>query len=116
MALAVVASGPAAANEPSMAGSWQLKISSPQGTRKPTMTLVQNGNELSGVYHGTRGEVPIEGRITNGQFELTVKLGSGDTAFTAQYRGQVTGDALSGKVLMGHRGEAEFTGQRHHSP
>lgn len=112
MVLAAFVAVPVAASEASLAGNWQLKISSPQGTRMPSMSLVQRGNELSGTYHGTRGEVPIEGRITGSQFELTVKLGSGDTAFTAQYRGRIDGDALSGKVHMGHRGEAEFTGQR----
>ena len=112
MALGAFMAVPVAANEPSLAGNWQLKIASPQGTRMPTMTLTQSGGEISGIYHGSRGDVPIAGRLTTNQFELTVKLGTGDNTFTVQYRGVVQGDALSGKVLMGHRGEAEFTGER----
>ncbi|MGC4027245.1 MAG: hypothetical protein QM696_00025 [Steroidobacteraceae bacterium] len=103
---------PAAAAEPTLAGLWRLTIASPQGTRTPSMQLAQDGSDVSGTYKSARGEAPISGRLTGNQFELTVRLGNGDNAFTVQYRGQIQGDAMQGTVLMGSRGEVAFTGER----
>ena len=102
----------AGADEAAMAGAWALKIVSPQGTRTPTMTLVQNGSTLSGTYRGLRGDAPITGTIHGTAFDLTLKLEGQGGSLVIQYKGTVSGDTLSGKVLMGQMGEAEFTGAR----
>ena len=40
----------AAAAEGSMAGAWDFKIVSPQGTRTPKLMLTQTGNQLTGTF------------------------------------------------------------------
>ncbi len=111
-ALLLAAAAQTLAADGSMAGNWALKIVSPQGTRLPKMSLVQEGNHLSGSYQGMRGEAPIAGTITGNEFDLTVKIETKDASLVVEYKGVLTGDALSGKVIMGRLGEAAFTGTR----
>jgi len=100
------------ADEASLAGSWNLKIVSPQGTRTPLMTLAQDGSMLTGTYKGMRGEAPIAGTVHGNAFELTVKLEGAGTSLVVQYKGTVTGNTMAGRVMMGQLGEADFTGTR----
>lgn len=102
----------ASAAEPTLAGSWQLSITSPQGTRTPTMKLTQTGTEISGTYTSSRGDVPISGTIHGNEFALTVKIAAQNDTLVVEYRGRVVGNELSGRVMMGARGEADFTGKR----
>ena len=102
----------AGADEGSLSGAWQLEIVSPQGTRTPSMVLTQTGNQVSGSYKSQRGEVPISGTITGSDFALTVKIETDTDKLVVEYKGRVQGDALTGKVAMGARGEATFTGKR----
>lgn len=104
----------AAANaaEPSLTGSWQLSIVSPQGTRTPTMRLTQAGTQVSGTYKSMRGDVPISGTIQGNEFALTVKIASQNDTLVVEYKGRIEGDELAGRVMMGARGEANFTGKR----
>ena len=112
--LMLAALAASAAAEQLMAGSWALKITSPQGTLTPLMTLVQDGNRLSGTYKGMNGEAPIAGTLTGNAFDLPVKVQSADVALVIEYKGEVSGDTLTGKVMMGQFGEASFTGSRTH--
>lgn len=102
----------ALAAEPSLSGQWQLEIASPQGKRTPTMTLTQTGSEVSGTYQSQRGPVPISGTIHGAEFALKVDLVTPGDKLTVEYKGTLTGDQLAGRVMMGARGEADFTGKR----
>jgi hypothetical protein len=102
----------AQADDAILAGSWNLKIVSPQGTRTPSMTLTQDGSALSGHYQGMRSDAPIAGTIHGNVFELTVKLEGQGASLVVQYKGTVTGNTLAGRVMMGQLGEADFTGER----
>lgn len=109
--LATVAN--AADGTSTLSGSWQLEIVSPQGTRMPTMILTQTGTQVSGSYKSMRGDVPIGGTIQGNEFSLTVKIvGQQNDTLVVEYKGRVTGDTLAGRVMMGPRGEANFTGKR----
>jgi hypothetical protein len=111
-ALALAAATGAMAADATLAGTWNLKIVSPQGTRTPSMTLTQNGTQLTGTYKGMRGEVPISGTVTGNQFTLTVEVATPDAKVVIQYKGTVDGTAMQGLVMMGQLGEANFTGTR----
>jgi hypothetical protein len=111
-ALALAAATGAMAADATLAGTWNLKIVSPQGTRTPSMTLTQNGTQLTGTYKGMREEVPISGTVTGNQFTLTVQVTTPDAKVVIQYKGTVDGPAMQGLVVMGQLGEANFTGTR----
>lgn len=113
VALALLsASMAAAADPPSLTGQWELEITSPQGTRKPQMNLVQTGTQVTGTYRSSRGEVPISGTIEGADFALTVLIESPGDKLKVEYKGRVEGANLTGRVMMGARGEAAFTGRR----
>ncbi|HEV7631906.1 MAG TPA: hypothetical protein VGO41_02885 [Steroidobacteraceae bacterium] len=111
-ALALAAATGAMAADATLAGTWNLKIVSPQGTRTPSMTLTQNGTQLTGTYKGMRDEVPISGTVTGNEFTLTVQVATPDAKVVIQYKGTVDGAAMQGLVMMGQLGEANFTGTR----
>ena len=111
LALAGTATSALAADA-SLAGRWLIRILSPQGTLTPSMVLTQDGTKLTGTYKGMRGEAPIAGTLNGNTFDLTVKIVGAESTLVVEYKGQVSGDALSGRVLMGPMGEANFTGQR----
>lgn len=105
--------GAALAQQPGLTGSWQLEISSPQGKRTRTMVLTQDGTQVAGTYRSDRGEVPVTGTIDGDSFTLTVKVhGQDQQELVMEYRGRVQGDALQGRLMMGRRGEVDFTGRR----
>lgn len=112
MVMAIVGATSAMAAEADLSGTWQLEIVSPQGTRTPTMRLTQAGTQLSGTYKSQRGEVPVSGSIQGADFTLTVKIEGQTEKLTVEYKGRVDGNALTGRVMMGARGEADFTGKR----
>lgn len=112
LALALVAGQVMAADVAALSGNWELKIVSPQGTRTPTVVLQQTGHDLTGTYRSQRGDVPVTGTVQGHDFTFTVKLGGADNELTVQYKGKLTGDTIAGKVIMGSRGEAPFTGKR----
>ncbi|MET0292573.1 MAG: hypothetical protein ABW136_09440 [Steroidobacteraceae bacterium] len=101
-----------AAHADELAGTWQLEIASPQGTRTPTMTLTQAGTQVTGTYKSQRGEVPVNGTVQNGDFALTIKVATQDEQLVLEYKGRVDGDSMNGRVIMGARGEVTFTGKR----
>ena len=102
----------ATAADGSLTGTWQLEIVSPQGTRTPTMVLTQSGSQVTGTYKSSRGEVPIHGTIQGSEFALTVHIATDTEKLKVEYKGRLDGDALTGRVMMGPRGEANFTGKR----
>ena len=100
------------AAEGTMAGIWDFKIVSPQGTRTPKLTLTQSGNQLTGTYQGMRGESAITGTLNGNEFSLTTKIETRDASLVIEYRGVLTGDKVAGRVLMGSLGETGFTGAK----
>jgi hypothetical protein len=59
-----------------------------------------------------RGESAIAGTLTGNDFSLTTKVETRDASLVIEYRGVLSGDKVSGKVLMGSLGETGFTGVR----
>ena len=105
--------GAAFAQQSTLSGAWQLEISSPQGTRTPSMVLTQAGTQVTGTYRSSRGEVPVTGTITGADFALTVRVrGQDQQELVIEYQGRVEGDAMQGRIMMGARGEVAFTGKR----
>ncbi len=44
----------------SVTGNWKLTVESDNGTTNPSVTLKQNGEELTGTYHGRFGDSPLK--------------------------------------------------------
>jgi hypothetical protein len=92
-------------------GTWAMSVESQRGTTTPTMTLTQQGEELSGTLKTQRGEVPIAGTLKGNDLKLTYSIGAGDRQFKVDYEGVVDGDSMSGKVVT-QMGEGKFSGKK----
>ena len=95
-----------------VSGNWNLSVETPQGTRTPTMTLVQKGEEVTGSYHSQRGDMPVTGTLKGNDLKLSYTMGAGDRSMTINYEGTVAGDSITGKIVMGQMGEGKFTAKK----
>ncbi len=114
LALASVASlfAAAAALAADVSGTWALSVESPRGVRESTLTLTQNGEELTGTLKGQRGETPVKGTLKGNALELNYTLEMQGTALDVKYTGTVDGSAMNGTVDFGGMGEGKFTGTK----
>ena len=66
MLLAACSSAPQQPEAPKskgVEGAWLLTVDSPMGTRENEAVFVQNGQQLTGVIKGQRGETPLNPRL-----------------------------------------------------
>ena len=61
-------------------GTWNMQVTTDQGTTTPTMTLEQHGDHIAGHYSSeTLGEADVEGSVTGNRVRI---------AFEADMQGQ----------------------------
>ena len=53
-----------------IAGDWDLTITSPQGTRTAPISLKQDGEKITGAFKSQAGELPVDGTLTGNAFKL----------------------------------------------
>jgi hypothetical protein len=93
-------------------GTWNCTLNSPMGAQQMTLTLVTNGNDLSGKLAGPQGEMEFTGGTVDGDnLSWTVSIDQPmkmDIATTAT----INGDTLDGESKLGSFGTAKITGTR----
>jgi hypothetical protein len=95
-----------------VAGAWQLTVESPMGTRENEAVFVQNGQQLSGVIKGQRGETPLTGSITGEDIKFGINVTIQGQNLNIDYSGKVTGDTMGGTVVFGEFGDGKWSGKR----
>lgn len=71
---------PASAQAANVAGTWNLEVTTDNGTTTPTVTLVQDGDRLTGRYASeTLGEADVTGSVDGSEFTFS---------FSASVQGQ----------------------------
>lgn len=101
-----------AAQSSNAAGTWDATLTSPQGTFNVQLILKQDGEKLSGVVKGERGELPIEG-TTNGKdikLKWTIKFQENDMLITVT--AVLDGVSIKGTTDYGGLAEGEFSAKR----
>jgi hypothetical protein len=93
-------------------GTWNCTLDSPMGAQQMTLTLVTNGNELSGKLGGPQGEMEFTGGTVDGD-NLSWSI-SIDQPMPMQIETTATidGDNLNGESKLGSFGTAKLTGTR----
>ncbi len=125
VAIAAMAAAPVAAQN--LTGTWQLESQTQRGTRNITLTLVQDGSELTGsvtqTFGGRRGggggggggarTMDVEnGTVDGDSFSFTYTITFGDNSVALSYSGTYEGDAMEGTIEGGRGGGRPFTGER----
>ncbi|HKE59989.1 MAG TPA: hypothetical protein VKB46_24930 [Pyrinomonadaceae bacterium] len=102
----------AAAQSPNSTGTWDATLTSPQGTFNVQMMLKQDGEKVTGVVKGQRGEIPIEGTLTGKDLKLkyTIKFQDNDMLITLA--GTLDGASIKGSADYGGLAQGDFTAQR----
>ena len=71
-------------------GTWNLEVTTDQGVTRPSFTLTQEGERLSGSYSSEAlGEARLRGTVTGSQVRIR---------FTVNLQGQTIGVAYRGTV------------------
>ena len=104
------------ADEPAkVAGTWEMSVESPMGTRTQTLTITQDGATIKGTLKGQRGESPFEGSVSGNKLSFSVKRDTPNGTFTIEYTGTVDGDSMKGKSHS-ERFDGEWTAKRAGTP
>ena len=96
----------------SVDGTWNCTMDTPMGSQSMTLTLVTNGNELSGKLGGPQGEMEFSGGSVDGNtLKWTVSLDQ-PMPMQIETTATVDGDTLNGEATLGSFGTAKITGTR----
>jgi hypothetical protein len=125
-AIAIVIAGPAAAatksgslvfvqeqkkeqKTPTVAGTWTMSVKSPHGDVPMTLTLAQDGRNVTGIFNPHGEEVQVAGEFVNGALTLaTAESAAFRVTLEAQLKDQ---DTLDG-YLSSDRGDMPWRAER----
>ena len=84
------------------------------GTTTPSVTLEQNGTELTGHYSSdTLGEADVTGTVDGDSVAFSFGAAAGGYEIDVTYTGTLQADGtLSGTMSLGGFGDGTFTGTR----
>lgn len=103
-----------AANEAAdVAGTWQIEWQGRQGSQQGTLTIRQNGDQLTGTMQGPRGSAPLSGTMKGNAISMNVEIEGEQRSFRLAFAGTVNGDKMSGTFQPqgGHRGHGARPGE-----
>jgi imidazolonepropionase-like amidohydrolase len=98
----------------SATGTWTLNINLGEGDVASTLTLEQQGGQLSGSIQGALGSAEIANASAGagGDLRFTAPLTIGGQTTEATFTGTVTGNEMRGTVQVVGRSPGSFTGTR----
>ena len=93
-------------------GVWNTVTNTPMGPQNATLTLATDGDTLTGTMSGPQGAIDIEDGAVDGD-SLSWKANiTSPMAMTLEFSATVSGDEISGNVVLGAFGNASFSGTR----
>ncbi len=93
-------------------GSYNVTINSPMGKQEGVLTLVVDGDSLSGKIASSQGEQEFEGGTIDGTtLRWSVNM-TRPMPMQLDFDAVVDGDNISGNVKLGMMGNASFEGTR----
>ncbi|MGH8177723.1 MAG: hypothetical protein ACREV5_15815 [Steroidobacter sp.] len=93
-------------------GAWLLTVDSPMGTRENEAVFTQQGEQLTGVIKGSRGETPLTGALQGDAITFGINVTIQGQNMNINYSGAVAGDTMSGNVVFGDFGDGKWSGKR----
>ena len=94
-------------------GTYNIEVDTPMGTRPGKLTLKTDGGSLSGTYSAEEGENAIDdGTLSGEEVAWSVQISTPMGKFNLDFKGTVSGDAISGQVQAGEFGSFPFKGTR----
>ncbi len=108
----LVLAAPAPAQTLDMSGTWDVTFGTQNGPMAASMTLRKEGEKLAGTMTGPQGDVAMEGSQRDKTVALNLSVQTPNGQFAIAMSGTLDGDAVSGAVDLGGRGQGEWSGRR----
>ena len=100
------------AQSPNAAGTWDVTLTSPEGTFNVQLILKQDGEKLSGVVKSPRGERPIEGTTNGKDIKLKYTIKYQETDMLITLTGVLDGASIKGSADYGGLADGDFNAKR----
>jgi hypothetical protein len=96
----------------SVAGTYQVKVTTPIGAQEGTLTLAVEGNSLSGTLTNPRGSSDFTGgEVKENEVHFTTKIRTPMGRLKGDVTGRVDGDKFTGVAKL-PLGSAHIEGER----
>ena len=98
----------------SVVGSWDMTVESPQGSRPSLLVIKKEGDKLTAVAKGARGERPFENISVKGNeitMVMTVPFQGQDMVIT--YKGKIENNQMKGEADFGGLASGEWSAVPH---
>jgi seryl-tRNA(Sec) selenium transferase len=90
-------------------GAWDVTINYPRGEATHRLTLVQNGDAITGQHKGEIFTGTVRGTVRAGTVELRSTMVNPGNNFSYAFRGVFNGERMGGTVDMGEYGPAAWS-------
>ena len=99
------------AKDASIAGAWNIVITTEQGERPPgEITFTQEKEAIKVTMSGPQGaSLKAEGTLKDGVIQWTAVVSTSQGDFPLTFKGKVEGEKMSGDVQMGDFGTATWS-------
>lgn len=113
VALLLAFAAPASA-QVNMTGTWALEVDVMGQVSNPSMTLVQDGNALTGTYSSaTLGDAEVTGTVNGNDVSVTFEVEAGGQGGEVSYVGTVDENGVwSGQFSLAGLADGPFTGRK----
>ena len=94
-------------------GTYNIEVDTPMGKRTGKLTLKTDRGSLSGTYTSEEGENSFkDGTVSGEEIAFSMKVNAPMGEIALDFKGTMSGDAISGQVQLGDFGSATFKGTR----
>mgnify|MGYP003345581887 CR=1 FL=1 len=103
-----------AAPAPSLTGKWAMALNMAMGVSRPTLTLKQEGEKITGTYAGRYGSFPIEGTLKGRAIQMYLTMNVEGEKVEMAFTGEVAadGNSMGGDADLGQAGDGAWTATR----
>jgi hypothetical protein len=116
LAVSLAAQEKPAAKPADVAGTWDLSVSSPNGTGTRVLKLQQDGEKLTGQIESSMSSGKVAGAVKDNAITFTATVSMETGTFEIYYTGTVDAGKMSGDVDFGDYGRGTWSGVRRKSP
>ena len=93
-------------------GVWDIVVDTPNGAIENVGTLKQEGEKLTGILAGQRGELAIEGTVVGNEIKWVLNIDMGGQQMAIAFAGKVEGETMTGIFEMGGMGSAAWSAKK----
>jgi len=111
LALGLLTTVPAFA-QTSVAGDWDVTITSPQGANTSKVTFKQDASKVDGMIKSPAGETAIAGTVEGEELKVAFTINFQGMPFEIKLNGKVAGDTITGKADFGGFAEGDWSAKR----